>query len=275
MKKLFITAALASTCIFASAQDMMSKRGTPILPEAGDWSIGAGADNLIGYFGNLFNKDANNYTSLNSQVPMTLVGLYVKDETTAFRAKLRIGFTSDKQDAFITDNTGTPPDQTTDTWKSSSTGFTLGLGIQKWRGKGRLHGLYGAEVGFGITGHKDTYEYGNDFSSTVTAPSSTDFGTGNIPAAGVRVTEDKDGSTFMVGLTGFIGAEYFFAPKMSLSAEYGWGFNFASTGEGEMTTEHLNSTLNGSDSETTKTAGNSHLSLDVIDLSSITLHFYF
>jgi len=30
--------------VTASAQDMNSKKGTPILPESGDWSIGIGAN---------------------------------------------------------------------------------------------------------------------------------------------------------------------------------------------------------------------------------------
>src|SRR5689334_11447890 len=123
MKKLLITAALASTCIFASAQDMMSKKGTPILPEAGDWSIGVDATDLILYFGNLFTKDANNNASLSPQVNQTLTGLYVKDENTAFRVRLRIGFGSTSNDELLPDDTytgtGTPPD-VTDNQKSTN-----------------------------------------------------------------------------------------------------------------------------------------------------------
>src|SRR5688572_17091703 len=167
MKKLFITAALASTCIFASAQDMMSKRGTPILPEAGDWSIGADATSLIRYFGNLFTKDVNNNSSLGPEVDQTLTGLYVKDENTAFRVKLRIGFGTQKWENFVDDNTSATANvNVTDELKRSSSNFALGLGIQKWRGKGRLKGIYGAEFGFMYGGSKDTYTYGNAFSST-------------------------------------------------------------------------------------------------------------
>jgi hypothetical protein len=39
MKKLFLTLTLASAVAFANAQDMTSKKGVPILPEANDWSI--------------------------------------------------------------------------------------------------------------------------------------------------------------------------------------------------------------------------------------------
>jgi len=54
MKKIILSAALATAMISANAQDMMSKKGTPILPEAKDWSIGFDAAPLLGYFGNLY-----------------------------------------------------------------------------------------------------------------------------------------------------------------------------------------------------------------------------
>ena len=38
----------------------------------------------------------------------------------------------------------------------------------------------------------------------------------------------KDPSSFGVILRAFIGAEYFIAPKISITAEYGWGFGFTS-----------------------------------------------
>lgn len=55
MKKSLLVIALASATTFASAQDMNSKRGTPILPEPGDYSIGIDAVPFLEYFGNLMN----------------------------------------------------------------------------------------------------------------------------------------------------------------------------------------------------------------------------
>lgn len=280
MKKLLITAALASTCIFAGAQDMMSKRGTPILPEAGDWSIGADATSLIQYFGNLFTKDQNNNSSLNSQVPQTLVGLYVVDANTAYRAKLRIGFNSQKWNNIVDDNSTTTEFVTvTDEKKTTSTNFAVGVGLQKSRGKGRLHGIYGAEVGFGIGTTKDSYTYGNAITSTNTNPTTTTDWV-NLPnpggSQGTRVTESKSGSTFSFNLNAFIGAEYFFAPKLSLSAEYGWGLIFSNTGEGEETSERINPTnLTSVETFKTTTGKSSNMGLDVADIGSIVLHFYF
>src|SRR6185436_4531944 len=141
MKKLLITAALASTCIFAGAQDMMSKKGTPILPEAGDWSIGADATSLIQYFGNLFTKDANTNSALAPQEPFTITGLYVVDANTAYRAKIRIGFHNQKWNNIVQDDVNVATDANatvTDELKTNSTNFNLGVGLQKMRGKGRL-----------------------------------------------------------------------------------------------------------------------------------------
>ncbi len=275
MKKLFITAALASTCLFASAQDMMSKKGTPILPEAGDWSIGVDGSDLIRYFGNLFTKDANNNSSLSSQVDQTITGLYVKDETTAFRVKLRIGFGSVTENALITESgsTANPPATVTDTWKASNNNFMIGAGLQKYRGKGRLKGIYGAELGIGLGGSKNVYTYGNSFTATYQSPATNDFG--NNIVGNARVTESKNGSTFSFGLNGFIGAEYFFAPKMSLSGEYAWGLMMSSTGEGESTIESLNASSDGGTKTTSKTGKSSSFGLDVTNIGSITLHFYF
>lgn len=281
MKKLLITAALASTCIFAGAQDMMSKRGTPILPEAGDWSIGADATSLIRYFGNLFTKDANNYSALGPEEPFTITGLYVVDENTAYRAKLRIGFHSQKWNNVVRDDVNFATDanaSTVDELKTTSNNFNIGVGLQKWRGKGRLKGIYGAEVGFGIGASKDTYTYGNDITTSNPTPTTTTDWT-TIPnlgtASGIRTTEAKDGSTFSVNLNAFIGAEYFFAPKLSLSAEYGWGLIFASTGEGETTVESMNAAVTGPEENTSSTGKSSSMGVDVADIGSITLHFYF
>ena len=277
MKKLILTAAIASSVVFANAQDMMSKKGTPILPEAGDWSIGF---EVGPYLGNLFNG-SNNNNGLSSQIPNTLVGLYVVDANTAYRAKFRLGFGSKTHNNLV-DQDGsstTPPAQVTDEWKSSSMNVTLGFGIQKSRGKGRLHGIYGVEAMIGLGSGKVTNSYGNPFSTTQTSPNSTTWNSAGVEVAegglSSRPTEEKAGSTFNFGLNGFIGAEYFFAPKMSVSAEYGWGLTMSSTGEGSSTDEYWDLTSSSVKTASGKTGKSSSFGLDVIDGGSLTLHLYF
>ncbi len=283
MKKIFATTVLLSAFILANAQDMVSKKGTSILPEAKDWSIGFQADPLLKYFGNLFNKNDNNNTILGSQIPLTLVGLYVKDDHTMYRAKVRLGFGSKTTNNLVDDDsyTGAPPSaKTTDTWKSANTNITIGIGLQKNRGKGRLRGIYGAELGIGFGSSTDTYTYGNAFSAANGTPTSTtDWTTkdttGNYLNSHVpsRVSEVKNPTNFNFSLNGFIGAEYFFAPKFSLSAEYGWGLIFNSDGEKETVTV----SADGSSGKQTSTrnAKSSDISLDVRDAGAITVHLYF
>jgi len=256
MKKLFLSLALASAVAFANAQDMTSKKGVPILPETDDWSIGFDATNLIQYFGNLANGNLNNNnSSLGPQQNLTLVGLMVKDESTSYRGKVRIGFGSNTVEGAVADSSTTP------TKVETSNGFalTLGAGLQKNRGKGRLRGIYGAEIAIMLGG-------GGDVKSTYTETIP--------PVAMSHQTENKAGSTFGIGLNGFIGAEFFFAPKMSLSAEYQWGLNFSSTGEGETTTTNWDA-AGVATSTTAKGQKSSSMLVDVTNAGSIVFHCYF
>ncbi|MCX6292091.1 MAG: hypothetical protein NT126_10045 [Bacteroidetes bacterium] len=286
MKKVFLTVAFLSAIGFANAQDMLSKKGTPILPEEKDWSIGFDAMPVLNYFGNLMSGYTyQNQAAIRYQTPYTLVGKMMKDANTAYRAKLRIGFGSTSIDNFANDDTytgtGVPP-KVTDTWKNSTMNITIGGGIQKYRGKGRLKGYYGAEAAVMLGSDKHTYSYGNAITSTNTSPTTSDWnapitgGGYNTTSMSNRLTEEKSGSTFGVALRGFIGAEYFFAPKMSVGAEYGWGLNLSSTGEGSSTVESWDGTANAVKTTTSKVGGSSFFGLDVDNAAgSVYLSLYF
>jgi len=283
MKKLLATTVLFYAFMVANAQQLLSKKGSPVLPEPKDWSIGFQADPLLKYFGNFFNKDSNDNTVFESQVPLTLAGLYVKDEHTAYRMKVRIGLMAKTTHNFVDDDnfTGPPPKaKTTDTWRSTRTNLAVGLGLQKSRGKGRLHGIYGAELEVGFGSSTDKYTYGNSFTADKSDPTSTTDWTskdttGNYMSAPStsRISEVKNPNQFDFTLNGFIGAEYFFAPKLSISAEYAWGFSFIATGERETFTI----TADGASGKETsvRNAKSSQFGLDVTDAGAITLHLYF
>jgi hypothetical protein len=259
MKKLFLTLTLASAVAFANAQDMTSKKGVPILPEANDWSISFDAVPVLNYFGHLANGHAGNSASMNWADPsgMTIVGKMMKDESTAYRAKIRIGMHSHSAESHVASTTTANATVINKTeWSKMNIG--LGAGIQKYRGKGRLKGYYGAELGlgFGGSGYDTTYTYGNALDSLNPGP---------------RTKEVTAGSMFGVNVRGFIGVEYFFAPKMSVGAEYGWSIGLNSTGEGETTYEAFGTTVNPS-----KTGGTSAFEIDTdIAGGAIWLSFYF
>src|SRR5690349_5221051 len=132
MKKFIAAVILLGACTLANAQQLVSKKGTPVLPEPKDWSIGLQADPFLKYIGNFFNKDNNNNTTLSPQIPLTLVGLYVKDEHTAYRMKLRVGLGTRTLNNFVDDNdySGPPPSaKTTDTWKHTYWQLVVGAGL--------------------------------------------------------------------------------------------------------------------------------------------------
>jgi len=237
------------------------------LPAAGDWAISFDATPFLTYFGSFLgnaNNTAPNATFLNGN--NTIMGKYFVDDQTAYRALIRIGIDHTGQDNLVNqDNySGAPPTpQVTDHWSYSNHFIGLGVGMEKRRGKTRLQGYYGAEFMFFLSGSSNAYTYGNAFSSTDVAPTSTNWANlaplgGNTP--GNRYTEYDQGSTFGVNLLGFIGAEYFIIPKVSLGAEFTWGVMFSSTGQGTVTAESWSGTAD--QSITTKTGGSSAFSFD-------------
>jgi hypothetical protein len=201
---------------------------------------------------------------------------------------IRIGFGSTTMNNFVGDQvalTASPLSDAmvNDTWKASHNNIVLGGGLEMRRGKTRLQGFYGGMLMFGIGGSKDTYTYGNAINTTYKTPVSTTWtpAISSAPAT-TRTLENKAGGTFMLGLRGFIGAEYFIFPKMSVGAEFGWGLGMSSTGEGEMITETYDTPSLAAKSKTTLTGKTSTFGLDtdvngtqMIPAASLnlTLHF--
>src|ERR1039458_7481638 len=164
MKKVILATMFICFAIFANAQDFKSKSGFPILPESGDWSISFDALPVIDYFGNSFNGNTNNTTAANftSQYPMIITGKWIKDDGCAWRGKIRLGLGSTSQDSIFYDphSTAIPKAQYTNTYKTSNNNITLSFGMQKYKGKGRVQGYYGAEVWLGLAGGSTTNTMG-------------------------------------------------------------------------------------------------------------------
>ncbi len=87
----------------------------------------------------------------------------------------------------------------------SGTNISLMGGLMKLRRADRIMGYYGAEGGLGIGSSKET-------------------GSG---------TETKSSSTAIMA-RGFVGAQYFILPKISIGAEYGLGLMLASEKDGDV-----------------------------------------
>lgn len=259
-KKILLIAALFTAGISFAQDGMTSKKGVPILPEAGDYAIGFDAANLLNYGGNLLNgSTGNSLNNLNLTNANTIYGKYFTDANTAYRGMLRLGFGSTSNTTLVADldPNAQPGDVVEDEFKTSALNITIGGGYEMRRGKGRLQGVYGpmAMISFGTSSTENTY--GNDLNA-------------NNP--GPRQTESKTGSTFGLAIGGFGGVEYFFAPKVSLGAEIGWTIQLNTTGEGETTTETF---VNSVESTTVETGGSSSFGFDTRPNGSITLNFHF
>jgi hypothetical protein len=252
MKNTIVLVALVFGLTSVSAQDLTSKKGEPILPEAGDWGIGIDATPFLQYAGNFFGKTTSNTApAFNFFANQTICGKYFVDAQTAYRGSLRLGFGGNTQrhmvdNRSINSGSGSYPDpaaRVENVYKQSNTALGLAAGIEKRRGKTRLQGYYGGEVGIYVSSSKERFTYGNALNpvstSTVVMVNSDDefAGTANTTSLVVapgqigqaRLLERKNGTQFSFGLRGFVGVEYFIFPKISLGGEFGWGLGITST----------------------------------------------
>jgi len=273
MKKTFTLVALALGLSSSFAQELKSKKEEVILPEAGDWCIGIDANPFLNYVGNMFGKTTSNVAPSWSfhNTNQIITGKYFQDAGMAYRASLRIGMNSATvremdasrmKTALSATANGFPASDVLveNTWKHSSNAIGLSGGIEKRKGKTRLQGYYGGELGFFLSTSKDKYTYGNklavnlfpsgsnqdqnvsvDVSDEVggsgnVVPGSPIF-QGTVIGGNARITERKNGSVFSFGVRGFIGAEYFILPKLSLGGEFGWGVGLSTVGKSKTTYE--------------------------------------
>lgn len=290
-KVLFVASVFLATATFAQ-DGLTSKKGEAYLPEAGDWALGFDGTPFLNYAGNWFNGTSNNSvnaTWVGNTPSMTIVGKMYKDETTAYRAKVRIGFGSTNTKNIFDTTTTTVTGELTDEMSTSYFNLTLGGGIEKRRGNTRIQGFYGGELLFslGSSSSKFTYADAGSGSSTATTPNlhtatwTSNFATGATTTSnGERDLEMKNGGTMVLSLRGFVGVEWFLAPKVSVAAEYGWGLAMSSTGDGERDTEEY-AIATGGTTETLisrkhTTGGNSSFGIDTDNNGGvITIMFHF
>ena len=261
MKKLCLTVLVAFAVItVTNAQDLKSKQGVPILPEAGDYAIGIDATPFFNYFGKfLSNTGATSPTWNFITANQTIRGKYYVDETTAYRAEIRLGVLGSNTDKNMVSNRS---DTTTynypamgqkveNSWKSSATNIGLGVGLEKHRGKGLLQGYYGAGLGIYYSNSKDKFTYGNALVPTgvvvdVDLVDDAFAGASNTKTDtygnDARITERKNGSSLALNLGAFVGAEYFILPKVSFGGEFGWGLGLVTNGKTTTTTESIGGT---------------------------------
>lgn len=280
LTKKFLVLATLSFGLVANAQDRITnKDGVEILPESGQFAIGFNAVPLLNIIGNATaggNKFINNMFGQNS-----IYGKYMLDESTALRANLNIGFNNFTNRNFVFNDAISSPDSlVTDRITVNSQTFMLGGGYEFRKGEGRIQAIFGGDLGFMFQRTKRSYSYGNDFGTLNQTATSTNWSNdGQVigsSSQGQRLVENIAGNTFGVGVRPFVGIEYFFAPKISIGAEFGWNIMYTNTSDGESMTEFYSPSLETVIEERVPSAGSQGFNGAIDNLNgAVTLMFYF
>ncbi|MBN1952025.1 MAG: hypothetical protein JW801_12555 [Bacteroidales bacterium] len=226
MKKVFFLFMLSGIFMVSLSRDndtLTDKKGTPVLPQGGDFGFGISANPILSYIGNIFHESGSN--SLYLSLPGgSLYGKYFLNAKSALRFKLDLLYTSETiSNDVVNDlnNNGT----VTDVMKDNDTEITFSLGYEKRKGSNRLQFFYGGELNLGFSKQKTTYSYGNSFSVNNINPTTTlDFQSGANYRTSNRPLENLSSSGIGVGARGFAGIEYFILPKISVGGEFGLGY---------------------------------------------------
>ena len=290
MKKEIFTLILAFFCVYAiNAQDLTSKKGLPILPEKGDYSLSIDAVPFLQYIGNMFHGNSTSpaptfdFPGLGTTPMWTVQGKKFISSTTAIRARIRLGFSDNTVKNTILDETNSTatPAYVDDKWTETKMNIILGAGIEKRKGKGRVQGVYGAMANIMLSTHGNKVVYGNAMNSDYNTPLSTVYpwvsdGSGGYPTenASTRVVKYNDGLGFGIGVNAFLGIEYFFAPKMSIGGEFSWGVLLQLNGKSNVGSETWDAS--GITSSTYKSGGTTYFGFDNGNSGgAINLNFYF
>jgi hypothetical protein len=283
---LFATIAIAQTPPDNTSETvLLSKKGESILPEAKDWALSVDASPFLTYTGKLLSNAGADAPAVNSlaNYPLTIGGKYFTSAKQAYRARVRIGIASQTINNSVVDNQNTTLDTVyiKDSRKSSSTNVTLAFGKEFRRGKTRLQGFYGGEGIIGVSTGKSTYSYGNTFSNLNVSPTSTDFvtptalGYASAPANS-RIQSESNGTGIKVAARGFVGAEYFIFPKMSIGVEFGFSLMYYNQNDGKLSSESWDAAAGSVKNKTLAKSGSKGFGIDNDNSGgSIMLNFHF
>lgn len=281
-------ALVVSAMSFAQSNDQIqNKNGVDIMPVSGEWGVGMNAIPIFNYIGNAFNGNTGNFNMgankfVSYWASNTLFGKYMLSDDNAIRAQLRIGQYNNTYTNWVFDDTKNSPDSmVADTYKTSSSFYNIGVGYEFRRGKTRLKGIYGGEVMYMFQrGMSADYTYGNAYGIGNQAPTATNWfswgGVASEAPIGERMVSQSGGNFNGMGLRGFVGVEYYIAPKICFGTEFGWGLMYGATSDMTTTTEFYDNGNAITNTRNVVTAGNKGLSIDTDNFNgSLYLMFYF
>jgi hypothetical protein len=243
MKKFFVLGLALAASLAATAQDdsdivsedandvATNKKGQVITPQAGDIGLVLDGQPLLQYALDLTalnNGGAGATGFLTSPDGTTLQARYFLDDATAIRAIFEINTQGQTTKAFTADLSSTDPLATVeDVTKVKGTFIGLGGIYEMRRGYGKLQGYYGPYAFLSFVGASTENTFGNSRENL---------------GVGTHTLSTSTGTSIGVQLGGVLGAEYFFARKMSIGGEVSWGLALNTISKGETTTETYDGT---------------------------------
>lgn len=239
MKKIILSlVCLFALAIVANAEEpLTNKRGQRILPQAGDVALGVDATPFLNYLGNFFGKRGQNTNGddiFNGKDQSIYLKYFLSSNSALrFALDMNIGKTIDK--GLVPDEgrilLGVQDATALDVQRASTNRFMLRGGYEMRRGYGRLQGFWGAEVGLGMTFGRTKWDYANAMNAANTTPTTSDF-TGGIYNPAIRTLLEKNPIGYTAYAGGFVGVEYFFAPKISVAGQFGLGWDYTAYSKG-------------------------------------------
>ena len=229
------------------------------LPEAGDVTIGVNAIPFLNYLGNMFGKVHENdinpveiggVPAFNKGVipgldnpTMSIFGKYFLTDKTAIRLNVGIGINSQTQSNYVQDDAAVAEnplsvDLVEDTYKYRNAGMSVAVGYEWRRGSKRLQGFWGGQAILAYSNSKHFFGYGNAITELNQNPTSTNAwanadilidennvilepfpNINNNVGGNSRLLMQSDGRSWTYGVGGFVGVEYYIAPKISIGCE--------------------------------------------------------
>lgn len=272
---------LASACMMLASTTYVDakKPEKNYLPEAGDVTIGVNAVPFLNYLGNVFGKNDKN--KINPEkiggvpaVPgldnptMSIFGKYFLTDQTALRLNVGIGINSLTQSQYVTDdaaavNDPLSQDVVEDTYKYRNSGMSVAVGYEWRRGSKRLQGYWGGQAILAYSNSKHFFGYGNAITEVNQIPSVAAIGDWDLPSMvpdeiqsvptlssiadvgnNSRLLMQSDGRSWTYGLGGFVGVEYYIAPKISIGCEMSLNLLWTTGGKKYQKSERFNPDFN-------------------------------
>jgi len=240
MKKVFLLFSAFAITIASFGQEVItSKKGYVVLPQAGDMVLGFDAVPVVDFALNATkimgdNGQGAQHPGFVGGFNNIIVGKYFLKDNMAIRGRFGINTMKTTTKTYGDDPLSTdavPANILISTNKKAENSYFFAGGVEKRRGHNRLQGFYGGEVllGFNSASEKNTFQiaYNKEAADK-----------GIINEGDSRVLSQKDGMSVTFGVRGFVGVEYFVAPKISIGAEFGWGLGMITTPRGKVETEN-------------------------------------